>query len=275
VTLTVGASGDFFDLDETTEGDRDIDENKFNPKFGISWNPVPNTTLRGAVFKTFKRTLVTNQTLEPTQVAGFNQFYDDFNATEAWVYGLAVDQKFPHNIYAGIEGTYRDMEVPFFDLDPVTFEFVLDEDKWDEYLARVYLYWTPHDWLALSAEYIYEDVERQDFTDIAIEAETHRFPLGVNFFHPSGFSCGLKATYYDQDGKYQAFTLGEPDKNSDENFWLVDAAINYRLPKRYGFITVGATNLLDEDFNYYDIDRNNPSIQPDRLIFGKVTLALP
>jgi hypothetical protein len=55
----------------------------------------------------------------------------------------------------------------------------------------------------------------------------------------------------------------------------VDVAIGYRLPWRYGFITVGATNLLDEDFKFYDRDRRNPLIQPDRTIFGKVTLAFP
>ena len=60
----------------------------------MTWNVLPKTTLRAAAFRTFKRTLLTDQTLEPTQVAGFNQFYDDQESTDAWVYGAAVDQKF-------------------------------------------------------------------------------------------------------------------------------------------------------------------------------------
>ena len=90
LTLTVGASGDF------TSGDNaDFDDkNQFNPKLGMTWSPFTNTTLRAAAFRVLKRTLVTDQTLEPTQVAGFNQFYDDFNGTEAWRYGGAIDQKF-------------------------------------------------------------------------------------------------------------------------------------------------------------------------------------
>jgi outer membrane receptor protein involved in Fe transport len=168
------------------------------------------------------------------------------------------------------------MKVPFFDQNLVTFEFELKEDKWDEWMGRAYLYWTPHEWLGLSAEYQYEDLKRQDLTDGLIRAETHRFPLGVNFFHPSGLSFGLKATYYDQDGKYErSVIIGAPDEKADDNFWLVDASISYRFPKRYGFFTLGVTNLFDEDFDYYDIDFQNPSIQPDRFIFGKVTLALP
>jgi tetratricopeptide (TPR) repeat protein len=276
VTVTAGASGDFFDADEQTGGNRDIDDEEFNPKFGITWNPVPSTTLRGAVFRTFKRTLVTDQTLEPTQVAGFNQFYDDVNAVKAWVYGAAVDQKFSQSVYGGVEGTYRDMKVPFFEQQPVTFDFELRQDKWDEWLGRAYLYWTPHEWLALSGEYRYEDLKRKDFTQGLIRAETHSVPVGVNFFHPSGLSCGLKTTYYDQDGKFERrVTIGAPAEKADDSFWLVDAAVNYRFPKRYGFFTLGVTNLFDEDFNYYDIDALNPSIQPDRVIFGKVTLALP
>ena len=53
------------------------DTNQFNPKFGIIWNPFPGTTVRAAAFRVLKRTLITDQTLEPTQVAGFNQFFDD------------------------------------------------------------------------------------------------------------------------------------------------------------------------------------------------------
>ena len=74
VTFTLGASGDFFD---TTSGSGLGDRSQFNPKFGITWKSVPSTTVRAAVFRALKRTLITDQTLEPTQVAGFNQFFDD------------------------------------------------------------------------------------------------------------------------------------------------------------------------------------------------------
>ena len=77
--MSAGTSGDFFDSDSAETPDED----QFNPKFGITWNPVPDTTLRAAAFSVLKRTLITDQTLEPTQVAGFNQFYDDENTTDA------------------------------------------------------------------------------------------------------------------------------------------------------------------------------------------------
>ena len=58
---------------------------------------------RAAAFRVLKRTLITDQTLEPTQVAGFNQFFDDLNGTDAWRYGGAIDQKFTKDLFGGVE----------------------------------------------------------------------------------------------------------------------------------------------------------------------------
>ena len=71
--------------------------------------------MRAAAFRVLKRTLITQQTLEPTQVAGFNQFFDDFNLTEAWRYGGAIDQKFTKDLFGGVEFSKRDLKVPFLD----------------------------------------------------------------------------------------------------------------------------------------------------------------
>jgi tetratricopeptide (TPR) repeat protein len=273
LTITVGLSYDDVEGDaREVIPDEEVDQ--FNPKFGITWNPFPGTTLRGAVFRVLKRNLLTDQTLEPTQVAGFNQFFDDTNTTDVWSYGVAVDQKFPKDIFGGLEFSYRDMDIPITDAtDPTNLKGI--EVNGDEYLGRAYLFWTPHDWLALSAEYQYERFERE--TPNAVEApevDTHSVPLGIKFFHPSGLSAGVTTTYYYQDADFGNLTTGALE-SEDGDFWTADAAINYRLPKRYGFITVGASNLFDEEFDYFEWDFKNPRIQPDRTIFGKITLALP
>ncbi len=104
--------------------------------------------------------------------------------------------------------------------------------------------------------------------------DTHRVPLGISFFHPSGVGASLRATYFNQNGEFESIKTGDIRSGHDD-FWTVDAGINYRLPKRYGFITVGVTNLFDKEFRFFDTDFNNPSIRPDRMFFGRVTLALP
>jgi hypothetical protein len=281
VTFTVGGSVDSFKSEIVTRiqglpDERDVtDKNQFNPKFGITWNPVPDTTLRAAAFRTLKRLLITDQTIEPTQVAGFNQFFDDINGTEASRYGIAVDQKFSQSIYGGAEYSRRDLEVPFANF--ITGE--MDTADWHEKLGRAYFYWTPQEWLALRAEYQYEVIERDiKLTINAKEVRTRRVPLGVNFYHPSGLSAGLQTTYYNQDGDFN--TLESPPDiltHGEDQFWLTDASISYRLPKRHGSITVGAKNLFDKDFRYFDTavgsNIQNPSIQPKRFLYARTTLS--
>jgi Flp pilus assembly protein TadD len=270
VILTMGGSADFF------EGGIE-NEDQFNPKFGLHWNLFPATTLRAAVFRVFKRTLLTDQTVEPTQVAGFNQFFDDAEETESWRYGIALDQKISRNIFGGVEYSQRDLKTPIYmpnPVDPASLE--IQKIDWEERLGRVYLYWTPHNWLSLSAEYQYERFYRKEFPIAFENLKTHRFPLGINFYHPSGFSAKLKATYFDQEGMIspQFLPPGSPSVPGDDQFWVVDTSISYRLPKRLGLLTFGVKNLFDEDFMYQDTDPASPQIQPKRLIFARLTLAI-
>jgi outer membrane receptor protein involved in Fe transport len=269
LTLTLGASGDFFDTDSSqTES-----TNQFNPKFGVVWNPLPATTVRAAVFRTLKRPLITDQTLEPTQVAGFNQFFDEINATKAWRYGVAVDQKFTRDLFGGAEFSYRDLSIPVRTVDVTTGEDDVVRGDGEEYFSRAYLFWTPHPWVALSAEYQYERFTRE--TAVAFpfrDVTTHRVPLGLRLFHPSGVSLSLRGTYVNQDGMF--FRQGTADHESGStDFWVMDAGLSYRLPRRYGFITVGATNLLNGQFRYQETDLRNPTVVPERTFFTRVTLA--
>jgi outer membrane receptor protein involved in Fe transport len=268
VTVTLGASGDFFDTDASSSESRD----QFNPKIGVVWNPLPATTVRAAAFRVLKRTLLTDQTLEPTQVAGFNQFFDDTNSTESWRYGVAVDQKFGDSLFAGVELTRRDLSIPIVDVNVLTDTVVVRGDA-REYFHRAYLFWTPHPWVALSAEYQYENIRNDDVVAAFLnEVTTHRVPLGVRFFHPSGVSLSLRGTFVDQHGDFVRQGTGASESGSDR-FFLVDAALSYRLPRRLGFVTVGATNLFDKEFRYQETDVRNPMIQPERLIFTRVTLS--
>ncbi|MGE5808339.1 MAG: hypothetical protein ACM32I_04355, partial [Nitrospirota bacterium] len=58
-----------------------------------------------------------------------------------------------------------------------------------------------------------------------------------------------------------------------DHFWLFDAAISYHIPRRYGFITIGAKNLFDKSFQFADMDPLNPAIQPKRLLYARATVA--
>ena len=262
---TLGGSADFF-KGAVSNSDQ------FNPKAGLTWNIFPGTTtFRAAGFRTLRRTLLSSQTIEPTQVAGFNQFFDDFEGTDAWRYGVGIDQRVSATVNAGAEVSRRDMEVHFVDY---TDEGRTKEVDWKEDLARIYFYWTPQHWLALSAEYQFERFKRDlDYTgeDYLHKIKTHRFPFAVSLFSSLGFSSQIKATYIDQEGEFGDRINGVT--SGDDKFWIVDAFIRYRLPKRWGFITLEARNLFDEDFHFQDTDPAHPVIYPELLILTRLTLA--
>lgn len=259
VVLTGGLSVDSINGSSLSVGKHD----QVNPKLGVVWSPTQTTTVRAAAFKTYKRTLITDQTLEPTQVAGFNQFFDDVNGTKAWRYGVGVDQKFARSVFGGVEVSKRELDSPF------TVGTTLNEEHIDEWGARAYGYWTPRTWLALRADYLYDKWERRDgLPGRPTDLETHRVPLSASVFHGSGLSAMAVATYVKQEGEF----LQGPGSSS---FWLADFAVKYRLPKRHGFITAGVRNAGDKSFQFYDIDPKNPRFLPVQMVYIQGTLTFP
>jgi len=264
ITWTLGLSADFF------EGIVEID--RLNPKFGISWNPVPFVSLRGAIFRVLSRSLIADQTIEPTQVAGFNQFFDDVEAEESWRFGGAIDLKFSENFFGGFELSKRDLKTPF--RGPPTLE--VDEANWEEKMSRAYLYWTPLNCLSLSAEYEWEKFDRElKFTgpELIHNLETHRVPLGMNIFWPFGLIFRSTFTYVNQAGEFDPFPLSFVTEEGRDSFWIVSSALGYRFPKRFGLISVEARNLFDKEFQFQNMDRAGPRIAPERLILVKMTLS--
>ena len=277
LSLILGASADFLD-----SGDKGEDRDQFNPKMGLIWNPHPSTTMRAAAFRTLGKPGVSRRiidpTLEPTEVAGFNQFFFGAEGDREWRYGVAVDQKFPYNFFGGAELSARDIDAQLIDLAGDSPDII--HRDWDEYQAKAYFYWTPWSQLSLRTEYLFEEFKREEdggFTGVEEfkKLRTHRLPIGARYFHHSGFSAGIQATYVYQDGDFVVddglggFTIEE----GDDKFWVVDASVGYRFPKRFGAITLEAKNLFDNEFKFQDTDPGNPRIMPERLILLRLQLS--
>ena len=272
---TLGASRDSIEV-----GPLDLDES--SPKVGLQWDATDKVRLRAAYFETVKRTLVAEQTLEPTQVAGFAQFFDDVNGTRADRYGVGLDvtliQPRPYSrqstgLYAGFEFSKRDLEVPDIDLPTDT---VTLEDQ-SEDLDRVYLYWTPHPKWAVHTEIRRELFERNDTlgSDLPLEVDTISLPLFVRYYSPGGLFAQVGATFVQQDVELAPTSTFEEDS---EDFVVVDAAIGYRMPQRRGIVSLEVFNLFDEDFLYQDSniqksEPSNPQYIPDRTVMGRLTLS--
>jgi len=250
-------------------------QSSFNPKFGLLYQPNPNTTIRLAAFKWLRPSFANLQTIEPTQVAGFNQLYDDFNQTAGWRYGAAVNQKFTKTLFAGVEGSYRKTDTPTTNLVDGT--QTANTNEWHQAIS--YLNYAPHPWVALRASYQYDQVTNSLPSVAQTSAQqlfTSRLPLSAGFFHPSGFIANVTLTYWNQTGTFEPLNQPAGTRvNGHDTFWLTDLMVGYRMPKRYGLIVVGVKNLFDQKFSYFNTDWANPIIQPERLVFFKVTIALP
>ena len=265
ITLTLGASADFYNS-------RLFERKQINPKVGVTWNPVPSTLIRAAVTRTLHRALVSSQTIEPTQVSGFNQFFADAEGEEAVRSGIALDQKVSSHLFAGAEMSWRNLTVPVeFGTESGT---VVERFDRKERLGRAYLDWAPQDSASASAEYVFEKFERNEAAsgdENILELRTHRVPLGLRYFSAKGWSANVSATYIDQKGTFAnlAFaSLGE------DRFWVIDTAIGYRLPQRYGRLALEIRNLFDKEFRFQDTDPGNPVVKPGRLALFTFTLGV-
>jgi hypothetical protein len=178
---------------------------EFDPKLGASWNVLPNTTLRGAWFETLKRPLIApgglgfsfreGETIEPTQVAGFNQLFDDLVGTRARSWGVGFDQKLSDAFFAsdtlllGGQWLQRQLQVPFSVTSVSTDETAVSEQGWKERYGRAYLSWLPTERIAFNTYVEYQALDRTllgSSLDGFTEIQLLQIPVELRYFDPNG-----------------------------------------------------------------------------------------
>ena len=271
---TLGISVDSLEVissGETTES------KQINPKAGLLWRANKDLTFRTAISRTLKRSLITNQTIEPTQVAGFNQFYDDYTFTDAWLYGVAVDKKWDSQVFGGLEFIARDLSL-----------LALSE-KWDEHNYRAYLNWNITPQLAATLNFHLEEFKGGVPSSVVPESiTTYDSKVGLRYFHPSGFFCNFETEYVNQKTSWPD-AFDDQDESTPatavvhNNFFVLNAGLGFRLPKRMGVLQFEIKNILGDQFNYQSIGGRSPGFTgdagqpppfiPGRTFFGRITLA--
>ncbi|KJV07833.1 TonB-dependent receptor [Methylocucumis oryzae] len=215
-------------------------------------------------FRTLKHSFVNDQTIEPTQVAGFNQFFDGINGESSWRYGVGIDQQVLDNMRIGYEWSQRDIKYP----DIQTQSTLLITER----LHRAYWNYIIMEGLVASVDYLYSFYDNASYFEIARNLETHKLPFGLSYFSANGLSLHIKPAYYSQKGEYSDDFVNFIPQKSD--FLLLDLSAQYRLPKRYGLITLGVLNVFDNRFAYTDTDFQRSSLFPERIFFSSVTLSI-
>ncbi|MBX9915812.1 MAG: TonB-dependent receptor [Nitrosomonas sp.] len=253
-----------FSYDTYKEKGLEID--RFNPKAGLQWNIVSSLRLRLAFIEAVKAPLTTNQTIEPTQVSGFNQLYDDINGTQSRRIGIGLDGHYKEKVFSGFEISGRDLRVPSFSTDNVS----IDDQK--EKIYRAYLYGVPGNRWSVKSEIQFEQFSRDETALGPHKIDTLSIPINLNYFNFHGLFFSLTGTFVRQE-----IDRKEISNERNQKFFLVDASLGYRLPNRRGIISLDAKNILDQSFLFRNIhfqtaEPINPIYLPTRTIFTRLTL---
>ena len=267
--LQAGFSADYMRRDGTNV-------ERVNPKLGLVWGISDNTTLRAAAFQTVKRQLLGNQTVEPTQVAGFDQFYDDSNGTVSRRQGIGLDHRFSRGLYGGMEISSRKLDVPVFSTSDIEWF------RWKEQSSLAYLYWLVPEGItkrlstgwsaAISTDVRYDKFERLDeFSGVEgfRDLRTWDVPIALNAFVHSGISFRLVANYVNQEGILLSPMNRIPVR---DEFWIFNFSTEYRIPRRHGRIIVGVSNITNKTFSFQEVDPSNPRFAPERFVYGRFSL---
>jgi hypothetical protein len=247
-----------------------------DPKLGLVVRPRPGTTLRLALFKSTQRQLIANQTLEPTQFAGFNQLWDDPTGASATQYGIGFDQRVGIHTYIGGEILNRDIDVPVLST-PVSL-------TWRETAGRAYLYTAvPAGILpgilnrysfALSVQFLYQDVDRSRDppVDGIVKIRTQQLPIILTAFYNDSISMSVSATYVKREGVLEVFP-GFDQFNPGAEFWSFGAAVTYLLPRRHGKLSIGVSNASDQRYSIVDFDPAPLGVPPKQVAYARFSLS--
>jgi len=254
--------------------DLTFSETHVSPKVGASATFKTKTTLRLAAYSRMASNIGRLQTLEPTQVSGFNQFYDDVPGTRSWNYGAGFDQQLWSFLFFGGSYLRRESDVPEATCDATPFTscglevstVVVDRSS-DDDLGSAYVNALIGKRFAASADWYLDQRNFDTTTPSPVGVfqhywKTQRSRIQGRMFLPMGLFASATGKYYAQ--RVEQFDDLTPLVTA--HFWLLDAAIGWRLPRRLGSISVEGSNLTDREFNFYEQSLQENVIPARRVV---------
>lgn len=263
IETILGLSGDL-------RSSRGHDRSMLNPKVGVVFDPVETVRLRAALFRTFKRTLLNDQTLEPTQVAGFNQLYDDPEGSSSWRYGAGADVRLTPFVRAGAQWSGRDLDAAVTQdasSAPSTY-------RWRERETTGYLTLTFRPWHALTLEYRREELTRESMSARITSVTTREIPLTIALFPGGGVELKGILRNITQSGRAEDLL---PPSDLTYTDWrrsgaLLDASVRWRWWKG-GELLIQGKNILDRRLSFQETDPASPRMTNGRYLTATLTIS--
>jgi hypothetical protein len=258
ITWTFGGALASYEEADTADG-ADID--KFLPKLGVRARLADRVTVRASYLENLKPNLVSDQVIEPTAVAGFNQFYDSFNGAQLEQAGVGLDFALSDDITVGGERIWRWWDVPVGGApDAAT----------DETVDRAFAHAVLTEELALAVE-LSREISHSDIFNDFEKWEAISAPITLSYFSESGLFASAQVVYV--DGEFR-----NPGVQGHDEFAVVNVTAGIRLPDNRGILSIEALNLFDERFHFQNRSTRPdlsvaPRYAPELTVLGRLTLS--
>jgi Tfp pilus assembly protein PilF len=254
---------------------KETTSDRLSPKAGFIWNPLKDTTVRGAYTRSLSGVSFDQSfQLEPSQIAGFNQTFRSLipesvsgavSAQRFETLGLALDQKLPTRTYVGLSTEWlrskARQSISTYDFvfpDTAVASSTPEQLRFDEKSLLVNLNQLVGTEWAFGAQYRLSHAELKDnFLNVPAGVATsgtfvrsqqpsatlHQLQLFANYNHPCGIFGQVQGIWSSQDNRNSL----TPQPGDD--FWQWNAFIGYRLPHRHAEISVGVLNITDRNYH--------------------------
>jgi len=306
LSLTAGLSYDHLEFPSDYRNAPIVDtqdsRSRLSPKAGVIWNPTGNLFVRAAYAQSLGGVSFDESvSLEPNQVAGFNQVFRSIisesvvGSVAAPTYdtaGILIEDRFPTGTYVGVQaialqsdvdrtiGTFDAFLAPFGGriVPPILPSSTPQQLHYEEQgllftlnqlVGNEWSFGARYQLTHSSLETIFSDVPTAVLAgaDHTEKATLHQAQLFALYNHPSGFFARLEGYWARQSNVGYA-----PDIPGDEIF-QANAYVGYRFRRNYGDVTLGFLNINDQDYklnplNYYsELPRERTLVARVRLNF--------
>jgi hypothetical protein len=245
------------------------------------WRPNARATLRAFAARVLKRPYVVNQTLKPTQLAGFNTLLENPDGARSDLLGVAAQYRLTSSLFVGgalTSQTLADkLNAPIGDGTDVRV------DNEEELIADAYLNWTPSRRISIGtgiAREIYRRNER-DTSSQPLRVQTWLAPTSIRYFDPNGIFAGLTGTVVKQsvDSLETTSDRFAEQRSFGDSGVLLDLFAGYRFPNWFGQFSIEVNNAFDtqlefqdDSFRFSSPDRDvSPRFYPSRTMIARLS----
>ncbi|MCP5016720.1 MAG: TonB-dependent receptor [Ketobacter sp.] len=241
-----------------------------SPKVGFEYQLAPGSSLRLAYFKSLSRPVAANQTIEPTQFVGFNQFYDDPNFSTSKNISFGINQQISDAMYFDVSLAEREVDFTVWDADVNDYL----EYKFDELILDASFHSRVGRSAAVSVGLEWNQRDNNEFgmgaANLSDSLDVLVVPVELVLVGKNGVLFGVNQSYYSHDVMGSTLMQGESRKSA----WVTSVSLDIDLPKRLGALRFGVENILgvEEEISNYDGSKLN--FYPDRFYYCSINLSI-